>query len=1214
MSNHVGSSPSRNRSWILVAIILVALFATIIAWLVLQRPPRARNTASLTAKQRIQLEELKNQTIGLLENGKYVEADQKLIEIIDAQPDDILGIRDLAINRILAQESGQGSIEQLRSAVETLLEKDGNSAVSHLIAGAAEKLGGDLPAAMSAFKRAQELSPDDPAIAYEIAQLGRETTDESIRNDARAALMRASDLLPKNLFLLMEKLVTQVETRDPQLVRTLQGAQDQLLWLADSIRMQSRVELKTLLSTAEEAAKEGKWPVATANVRILANVLRPQPAVLSDRQRIQKHPLEYVVRDFSSKLDSLQTSPSVSTTTSIDVTFQSIQIVDNTATREQVTAMELSDVDLDGQLDLVIYQSNQLRIFGRSPADGRWELQSISNLAPGLSGIVVADLDQDLEEGQQATKQRDGKSGLQPVCHDADPDFLLFGQSGVALLRNELDKTSGKRVTQLVPQASPFADLRDVLAVTTTDLDHDGDLDLAVSSRNGISLWSNRGDMTFMDLSGNSQLPPADLGATALLAVDLDRDLDFDLLCGSPTQPSGYLENVGHGRFRWQAFPDDRAALIRPQSLAVLANNSRATWQIIFAGPQGTAVLPTRIPKPGHVEFERFNALSSQPMAGLLKWDYDNDGFFDLVSWSSAELRLHRGKVDQQFQDVSSLVADLRRPNGITSCKAADYDNDGDLDLFLAGVDGVTIFTNQGGNQNHWLNVSLRAEQEKGGQLSASGRVNHYGIGSMLELRSGLNYQAQIVEGPVSHFGLGTRQADIVRVLWTNGVPDNIINPEFDQQLCEKQTLKGSCPYLYTWTGTDFEFWTDLLWNAPMGLQFAEGVYAPPRSSEYLKIAGNKLVEKDGLYRLQITEELWEAAYFDQVRLMAVDHPHTMEIYSNEKVGPADIAAFKVHTVQKPIAPIAARDQLGRDVLELVSRTDGKFVKAFDRKLRQGLAEEHFLELDFGSIKDDQQLTLFLTGWIYPTDTSINVALGQRTDLKGPRPPSLWVPTTNGGWREARPFMGFPGGKTKTIAIDLSGLFETDDRRVRIVTSAEIYWDSAFVTANEPPGEYQLETLPLVSADLHYRGFSRRVPHLQNGPETLDYQHVGVDPLWPPMDGRFTRYGDITKLLEEEDDLLVVLGSGDEMTLTFAAPKQAVRSGYTRDFLIYNVGWDKDADMNTVYGQSVEPLPFKMMSGYPYRGEEAYPETPQHIDYLRQYQTRRQSTNPFWQR
>ncbi len=165
------------------------------------------------------------------------------------------------------------------------------------------------------------------------------------------------------------------------------------------------------------------------------------------------------------------------------------------------------------------------------------------------------------------------------------------------------------------------------------------------------------------------------------------------------------------------------------------------------------------------------------------------------------------------------------------------------------------------------------------------------------------------------------------------------------------------------------------------------------------------------------------------------------------------MAKFKVHTVRSPRRPVAARNHRGRDILPEISEADGVYVKAFDHKLRQGLAEDHFLELDLGALGDAKQVTLYLTGWIYPSGTSVNVGVSQNPDLPQPKPPSLSVPDGNGGWREALPFMGFPGGKTKTIAVDLTGLFTSGDYRVRIDTNLELYWDQIFYTVDEPNAE-----------------------------------------------------------------------------------------------------------------------------------------------------------------
>ena len=115
------------------------------------------------------------------------------------------------------------------------------------------------------------------------------------------------------------------------------------------------------------------------------------------------------------------------------------------------------------------------------------------------------------------------------------------------------------------------------------------------------------------------------------------------------------------------------------------------------------------------------------------------------------------------------------------------------------------------------------------------------------------------------------------------------------------------------------------------------------------------------------------------------------------------------------------------------------------------------------------------------------------------------------------------------------------------------------------------------------------------------------------MAGKFTRFGDVAQLLSEPDDCSAVIGAGDEMTVSFEAIPDPP-SGFKRDFVIHLVGYDKDGDLNTVTGQSSEPLPFAAMKSYPWALDEKFPESPKHVDYLRKYQTRSQSWGSFWKK
>jgi len=110
---------------------------------------------------------------------------------------------------------------------------------------------------------------------------------------------------------------------------------------------------------------------------------------------------------------------------------------------------------------------------------------------------------------------------------------------------------------------------------------------------------------------------------------------------------------------------------------------------------------------------------------------------------------------------------------------------------------------------------------------------------------------------------------------------------------------------------------------------------------------------------------------------------------------------------------------------------------------------------------------------------------------------------------------------------------------------------------------------------------------------------------WLPLPGRYTRYGDVRELLAEPDDRSVILAAGDEMALTFdAAHLPPPPAGWVRTVFLESHGWDKDADRNTWAPHQVEPLPFRAMSGYPYGGDERFPDGPLHREYRERWLTR----------
>ncbi len=407
----------------------------------------------------------------------------------------------------------------------------------------------------------------------------------------------------------------------------------------------------------------------------------------------------------------------------------------------------------------------------------------------------------------------------------------------------------------------------------------------------------------------------------------------------------------------------------------------------------------------------------------------------------------------------------------------------------------------------------------------------------------------------------------------------------------------------------------------PLGLQVAAGVVAKDRPWEYLKVDGKYLQPIDGGYDLRLTEELWEVAYVDHISLQAVDHPADCEIWTNEKVGPPDLATQRIYafsqTAARPL--VNAQDTQGRDVSKRLQSIDGQYVQGFDRRLRQGLCLPHWIDLNFGAVsneaKQSKKAYLVLTGWILPTDTSLNIQIDQNPELPAIEFPSVWVPEgpQSQQWKQVIPFMGFPGGKTKTIVVDVTDFVNAEDLRFRIRTSAQIYWDAASLVLDDAQVQPVVHDLRLTATKLDYHGFSQKRKESADAPEIYSFANASRDPRWPPLGGAFTAYGDAHRLLETWDDRMVVMGSGDELKLRFTVPDQPLPAGWKRDFVLHCVGWDKDADLNTLVGQSAEPLPFKQMQSYPPTlADRSRLETVEQLNV--EHLQRRQSFRAFWSR
>ena len=868
----------------------------------------------------------------------------------------------------------------------------------------------------------------------------------------------------------------------------------------------------------------------------------------------------------------------------------------------EATTVVSGDFDSDGYEDLVISQWSD-----HDQSSKQSLFKNNSGVFEDISGTTAIN-----HEGRDITA----------ITADYDNDgFLdiLFINS----LKSRLYKNDGKGKFIDMTSTIGIDFISNGIKAGFLDYDLEGDLDLYVASGSVNQLYRNNADGTFTEISNKSGTAGDSVKSKDIEIGDFDDDGDVDLFVLNKDRSSRFYNNRRQGYFSDITTKVGLNFLGQPSTVVSGDYNNDGHLDLFIADLAGEqhAIFQNKGDGTFIKDEPSLSALDGLTGFVIIKADFadlDNDGYLDLLvagrstrkdKYQSGLLLLHNNGQGKYTDASSSLPPEL---GIIELVKTADLDNDGDLDIIIMNDRGnVRIMRNDGGNLNNFLKVRLA------GLRTGSSKNNYFGFGSKVEVKSGGLYQMRHVNKTVSHFGLGNRAgADVVRVLWSNGVPQNRFTPQKNQTIVETQILKGSCPYLYAWNGNEYAFVTDVLWPSalgmPLGIMAGEPLYAFPNSTdEYLWMPGEKVHARDGKYTLQFTTELWESPYLDKINLVVLDHPESVDVYINETFTPPPYPPFRIYSVAKKYIPLSAVDQLGNDLRNDLLVQDEEYTMHLTPGKYQGITELHDLILDFGDLDHADSIFLFLQGWLFPTDASINVNISQSSET-GLTFPQLQVVNRKGDWETVIDNLGFPKGKNKTMIFDLTGKFIVADYRVRIRTNMEIYWDHIFMATDVTNNNLTVVNLQPASADLHYRGFSMISRKDFGSPHIPDYYNITTGQKWRDLTGTYTRYGDVLPLLLESDSKYVIMNAGDEISLEFiASDLPRLPENWRRDFLFYNDGWLKDGDLNTAHGQTVEPLPFHGMSAYPYGFGDAYPTDSDYIEYMNMYNTRTVTTDSF---
>jgi hypothetical protein len=439
---------------------------------------------------------------------------------------------------------------------------------------------------------------------------------------------------------------------------------------------------------------------------------------------------------------------------------------------------------------------------------------------------------------------------------------------------------------------------------------------------------------------------------------------------------------------------------------------------------------------------------------------------------------------------------------------------------------------------------------------------------------------------------------------------DGSTNPSRTFRLTTRTILEAtyvggvSCPSLYMWNGTDYVYVTDISNHGWLGYinylsddQNWPIVYYRNHPWDYIPLNSSQLQPTNGNYNLSLIQRWNELFYLDQAYMMVVDHPANVNVYSTMEEQYLDPNYMgKIYTISKtPLTPISAVNEKGQNVLPQIVKADGVFTNG-----THGIQSPAWnnltwnrITLNLGNLAGAQQIKLVVRAIVnwgsaedYTTWLDKFFAQAVPNGTQVTPPPYMEVKDAHGKWvrvPQSRDFSLPPDGAARTYVIDLTGLFPTNDYSLRISN----FWNVTFDYIGVDITAQQNLTIQRINPQAYlYQAF---IP--------------GTD----AATGSLTKYGNVTQLILNEDDMFVIGRQGDAVSMQFPTANLAAPApGMVRDYFLFEACWFKDETGNWGFGFgfTVDPLPFINMSGFPYLPSESYPNDTAHQNYIQQWNTR----------
>lgn len=296
-----------------------------------------------------------------------------------------------------------------------------------------------------------------------------------------------------------------------------------------------------------------------------------------------------------------------------------------------------------------------------------------------------------LSQGQLAWGDYDNDGDL-----DLIQTGIFNGPAFTQLYRN--DTTNG-----FVLMNTPFPNLSDS-AVAWGDYDNDGWLDVLLAGRDANAvphseIYHNNGNGTF---SLSQALTGTATAGGSVAWCDFNGDGRLDALVSGWTGPNDTVIYRNNGAAGFSVVTNTGLTGVLMRAVACADYDQDGRPDILMLGTDNTFNVARLYRNLGGFSFSNLNVNLPVVSEGSVGWgDYDNDGDLDILIAGSiganGETHVFRNDGGNSFNDINAPLPGVRGGKAIWG----DYDNDGDLDILVMGVSGPDfinkIFRNDAG-------------------------------------------------------------------------------------------------------------------------------------------------------------------------------------------------------------------------------------------------------------------------------------------------------------------------------------------------------------------------------------------------------------------------------------------------------------------------------------------------------------------------------------